>query len=269
MLCCVVLLFSGCVWVFSVVQCCHHHDGCLRCPVALFMLGCTCCSFVCRCSVLELWKNDLRHVNERAAEALADPEKYPNLFPDLEWALQVESIYKAGRGTVVHASSYLKARDELDLNLIELVKNAAAGNKMSKEEAEEVVVDVQESEAAVSIEEPAAESEVQEAEVIVEAEAEPEVAPEPEVVASALASPVKVSTTPVVTPASPVTAVPVASAPVSPTPNPVNTSSVEEDDLDALIAHADDLLIDDEGAGEVGAGEDIDIDDLGEDESWE
>ena len=40
-------------------------------------------------SVLELWKNDLKTVNEKAAEALADPSKYPNLFPDLEWALKV------------------------------------------------------------------------------------------------------------------------------------------------------------------------------------
>jgi hypothetical protein len=40
-------------------------------------------------SVLELWKTDLKSVNEKAAEALADPEKYPNLFPDLSYALQV------------------------------------------------------------------------------------------------------------------------------------------------------------------------------------
>jgi hypothetical protein len=41
------------------------------------------------CRVLELWKADLKQINERAAEALADPVKYPNLFHDLEWALQV------------------------------------------------------------------------------------------------------------------------------------------------------------------------------------
>ena len=40
-------------------------------------------------TVLELWKADLKQINEKAAEALADPTKYPNLFPDLEWALQV------------------------------------------------------------------------------------------------------------------------------------------------------------------------------------
>jgi hypothetical protein len=41
--------------------------------------------------VLELWKTDLKTVNEKAAEALADPAKYPNLFPDLDWAVKVPS----------------------------------------------------------------------------------------------------------------------------------------------------------------------------------
>ena len=40
--------------------------------------------------VLELWKTDLKQINEKAAEALADPVKYPNLFPDLDWALKVK-----------------------------------------------------------------------------------------------------------------------------------------------------------------------------------
>jgi hypothetical protein len=38
---------------------------------------------------LELWKGDLKNTNEKIAEALADPIKYPNLFPDYEWALKV------------------------------------------------------------------------------------------------------------------------------------------------------------------------------------
>ena len=39
--------------------------------------------------VLEIWKRDLKTINEKAAEALADPVKFPNLFPDLSWALKV------------------------------------------------------------------------------------------------------------------------------------------------------------------------------------
>ena len=42
-----------------------------------------------QCRVLDLWKADLKQINEKAAEALADPAKYPNLFPDLDLALKV------------------------------------------------------------------------------------------------------------------------------------------------------------------------------------
>lgn len=41
--------------------------------------------------VLALWKNNVKQTNEKAAEALADPAKYPNLFPELDWALKVRS----------------------------------------------------------------------------------------------------------------------------------------------------------------------------------
>ena len=39
--------------------------------------------------VTKVWKSDLERQNPKAAEALADPDEYPNLFPDLEWALKV------------------------------------------------------------------------------------------------------------------------------------------------------------------------------------
>merc|ERR1711871_1727991 len=74
-------------------------------------------------SVLELWKKDLSKINEKAAEALADPEKYANLFPDLEFALQVEKMFVSNRDQVAPATKYLEAKSELDLNLIELIKN--------------------------------------------------------------------------------------------------------------------------------------------------
>ena len=46
-----------------------------------------------------MWKADLKPINSKAAEALADPEKYPNLFPDFEWALKVSICvgYKGNR----------------------------------------------------------------------------------------------------------------------------------------------------------------------------
>lgn len=44
-------------------------------------------------SVLQLWKNDLLTVSEKASESLADPEEYPNLFPDYDTAKSVEEKY--------------------------------------------------------------------------------------------------------------------------------------------------------------------------------
>jgi coatomer subunit beta' len=35
--------------------------------------------------MVTLWKQDLQTINERAAESLADPIQFENLFPDLGW----------------------------------------------------------------------------------------------------------------------------------------------------------------------------------------
>jgi coatomer subunit beta' len=36
---------------------------------------------------VQLWKEDLQKQNPKAAESLADPAEYPNLFPELQRAL--------------------------------------------------------------------------------------------------------------------------------------------------------------------------------------
>ena len=41
--------------------------------------------------VVTLWKNDVRKINPKAAEALADPQEFPNMFQDLEAAIKAES----------------------------------------------------------------------------------------------------------------------------------------------------------------------------------
>eukprot|EP00457_Paulinella_chromatophora_P000553 gb/GEZN01000553.1/.p1 GENE.gb/GEZN01000553.1/~~gb/GEZN01000553.1/.p1 ORF type:complete len:1253 (+),score=357.41 gb/GEZN01000553.1/:273-3761(+) len=60
-------------------------------------------------SILKLWKDDLRKVSEKAADALASPSAYPDLFPDLpdgvkqqKWAQ--EHLYD----NLLPASSYLQ-----------------------------------------------------------------------------------------------------------------------------------------------------------------
>lgn len=81
-----------------------------------------------------LWRNDLARVSERAAAALADPTEYPNLFPDLNWALKVEEVFKQNRNKIVPASEYLIAKDDLELDLIALVKEQHEGSWDLQEE---------------------------------------------------------------------------------------------------------------------------------------
>lgn len=47
---------------------------------------------LCSRQVVGLWREDLRKVNPKAAEALADPSQYANLFPNMAEALQAESL---------------------------------------------------------------------------------------------------------------------------------------------------------------------------------
>lgn len=42
--------------------------------------------------IVELWRKDLSKISKRAAEALADPVEYPNLFPELQVASQAEQV---------------------------------------------------------------------------------------------------------------------------------------------------------------------------------
>ena len=37
--------------------------------------------------IVKLWKEDLGKTNSKAAESLADPTKYPNLFPEIQSVL--------------------------------------------------------------------------------------------------------------------------------------------------------------------------------------
>lgn len=39
-----------------------------------------------------MWKEDLAKVNKKAADSLADPSEYENLFPEFQEALQAEQV---------------------------------------------------------------------------------------------------------------------------------------------------------------------------------
>lgn len=40
--------------------------------------------------VVQLWRNELAKINEKAGQSLADPEQYENLFPSLQESLKAE-----------------------------------------------------------------------------------------------------------------------------------------------------------------------------------
>ena len=70
--------------------------------------------------IVQLWREDLKTVNKKAAEALADPEEFPNLFPDLEFSLQAEKIFKEKR-RLLPGAAYNSMRNFLNSDfLVEL-----------------------------------------------------------------------------------------------------------------------------------------------------
>lgn len=49
---------------------------------------------VCISRVVKLWRENLSKVNQKAAESLADPTEYENLFPGLKEAFVAEEYVK-------------------------------------------------------------------------------------------------------------------------------------------------------------------------------
>lgn len=93
--------------------------------------------------VVSLWKADLATVSESAAKSLACPKENIALFPDMDIGLQVEKMFLAQRdatkATGIPAADYMTAKDDLDLDLISLIKGqlnpappAAASSEESK-----------------------------------------------------------------------------------------------------------------------------------------
>ena len=42
--------------------------------------------------IVKLWKEDLAKTNKKAADSLADPTQYGNLFPDIQEAIRAENV---------------------------------------------------------------------------------------------------------------------------------------------------------------------------------
>jgi len=73
--------------------------------------------------IVAIWRKDLNKVNPKAAESLADPEEYPNLFEDWQVALSVESKVTESRGVYPPAEEYINHADRSHLTLVEAFRN--------------------------------------------------------------------------------------------------------------------------------------------------
>ncbi|KAG2609344.1 hypothetical protein PVAP13_4KG030400 [Panicum virgatum] len=72
--------------------------------------------------IVAIWRNDLSKVNPKAAESLADPSEYPNLFDDWQVALTVEKSVASQRGLYPPAGDYLNHAEKSDSTLVEAFK---------------------------------------------------------------------------------------------------------------------------------------------------
>ncbi|XP_018492767.2 coatomer subunit beta'-3 isoform X1 [Raphanus sativus] len=73
--------------------------------------------------IVALWRKDLSKVNSKAAESLADPEEYPNLFEDWQVALSVEANAVEARGGYAAAENYATYADQPFTTLVEAFRN--------------------------------------------------------------------------------------------------------------------------------------------------
>ncbi|KAH9666193.1 Coatomer subunit beta'-2 [Citrus sinensis] len=73
--------------------------------------------------IVAIWRKDLQKVNPKAAESLADPEEYSNLFDDWQVALAVESKAAATRGVHPPAEDYVNHADKSYMTLVEAFRH--------------------------------------------------------------------------------------------------------------------------------------------------
>lgn len=119
--------------------------------------------------VVALWKADLSKISESAADALISPSEDKSSFPDYDVALQVEKMFlaqrKATSSSAIPSTSYPTAKDDLELNLIELVKpqisqNVSSGSAIGVQDCDESQQEI-ENEEIISSAEVAAEEAMQ------------------------------------------------------------------------------------------------------------
>jgi len=96
-----------------------------RIPEAAFLARCYLPSQMSR--LVGLWKEEVQKTSEKNAEALADPSEFPNLFDDLDIALQVEQVFLKQREVELDARNWPKSKEDISMNLIDFMKDKLAG----------------------------------------------------------------------------------------------------------------------------------------------
>ncbi|KAE9600493.1 putative coatomer, WD associated region, tetratricopeptide-like helical domain-containing protein [Lupinus albus] len=123
--------------------------------------------------IVAIWRKDLNKVNPKAAESLADPEEYPNLFEDWQVALAVESKAVELRNVYPPAEQYINHADKPHVTLVEAfrnmhiegedpLENGDSNHELTEENGEEDYTEAQE--------EPSGEEGSQEEAVVVDAD---------------------------------------------------------------------------------------------------
>ncbi|XP_027053497.1 coatomer subunit beta'-like isoform X1 [Pocillopora damicornis] len=93
-----------------------------RYPEAAFMARTYLPSHVSK--IVQLWKEDLAKVNKKAADSLADPSEYENLFPEFQEALQAEQFLKRERVQMKPAAQYKHVPSNSERDVFEEMKAA-------------------------------------------------------------------------------------------------------------------------------------------------
>ncbi|AQK80377.1 Coatomer subunit beta'-3, partial [Zea mays] len=87
--------------------------------------------------IVAIWRNDLSKINPKAAESLADPSEYPNLFEDWQVALTVEKSVASQRDHYPPADQYLNHAEKSGMILVEAFKRMQVIEHEEPEDAAE------------------------------------------------------------------------------------------------------------------------------------
>lgn len=79
-----------------------------------------------------MWKTKLAQTNEKAAQSLANPKDYENLFPGLNEAIEAQHFFKKNDRGLVPAVLATAITPNSDRNLISEMKAIKGPNENSK-----------------------------------------------------------------------------------------------------------------------------------------